>query len=417
MGHLYGDSTPFPYGADFIETIRHAVDTGVLLLAAQEAMARAAQRSDSDERHRQETRSRVVALSDALTSTLSFHATPTVVRSSTRIRETAQAIIAAEISALEGQASATRSSSLAAIEAARQGAFCALESFVLRHDLPQTEVGLHLTAGESTYFGEALVNTPFGVEAVFELAIPAAHDWGRPRRVVEMSAATEVHLPIESGFFSKRIETRLVKLDRLYISEVALSDKHTLITLRKGPRSGSGYHLEVTPGESTATMHVLDENGQPGPEGPLQIDGDDSVHLLRLWNRVTDTTRDLPMRRQAMTEATFEGTPVRELQKPRIVAERLVKVMAPIVQEIGRRSGAPGELVLRRDVGEGRREEVYITKAELEERVLELPEELREVFDPFDLREGPRSPRAPAHSERIIVDSGLLQEIKLEEDD
>jgi hypothetical protein len=80
-------------------------------------------------------------------------------------------------------------------------------------------------------------------------------------------------------------------------------------------------------------------------------------------------------------------------------------VLAPVVQEIGRRSGAPGELVLRRDAGEGRREEIYITKAELHEKVYSLPQALRGVFDPFELSDGPRSPRAPAPSEPIFLEA------------
>jgi hypothetical protein len=104
-----------------------------------------------------------------------------------------------------------------------------------------------------------------------------------------------------------------------------------------------------------------------------------------------------------MTEATFEGTSIIEFDEPRRVCERLVEVMAPVVQQLGQKSGAPGELVIRRDVGEGRREEVFITKAELQEKVTALPEELQRVFDPFELGEGPISPRAPTHSERIVL--------------
>jgi hypothetical protein len=79
------------------------------------------------------------------------------------------------------------------------------------------------------------------------------------------------------------------------------------------------------------------------------------------------------------------------------VCERLVRVMTPIVREIARRSGAPGELVLRRDVKAGRRDEIYITKAELHEKTLPLPPQLRAVFDSLEL-DSPRSPRAPAPS-------------------
>ena len=67
-----------------------------------------------------------------------------------------------------------------------------------------------------------------------------------------------------------------------------------------------------------------------------------------------------------MTTATFDGKPLREIEEPAAIATKLINVLAPMVQEIARRSGAPGELVLRRDLGEGRREEIYITKAELQ---------------------------------------------------
>ena len=129
------------------------------------------------------------------------------------------------------------------------------------------------------------------------------------------------------------------------------------------------------------------------------------MHAMRLWNRVVDSTHDLGMRRQSMTTATFDGKPLREIEDPAAIATKLINVLAPIVQEIARRSGAPGELVLRRDLGEGRREEIYITKAELNEKVLTLPATLRPVFDPFELSEGPRSPRAPAPSEPIYIDA------------
>jgi len=121
------------------------------------------------------------------------------------------------------------------------------------------------------------------------------------------------------------------------------------------------------------------------------------VHVLRLWRRVLDSTEDLGRRRHVMTGASFDGHPVKTFDEPRQVAEKLIRLLTPIMREIAQRSGAPGELVLRRDVRAGRREEIYITKAELHEKVLTLPPALRAVFDAFEL-DSPRSPRAPAPS-------------------
>ncbi|HXU74260.1 MAG TPA: hypothetical protein VN947_33425 [Polyangia bacterium] len=409
MGHVYGDSTTFPFDINFVELIRHAVECGVTLMAAQHSIATAVDRSGNFDQIRKQERARMDAMSDAIkltmTAFMSSHS-ERMVRTASRVLESARAVIESELAMLEGQASGEISNTRATVERSRETTFRAVETFVLRHDLPNTSVGLRLLAGEESYSGQALVATPFGIEAVFSLAIPPAHDWGKIRRVAELSAGTEVHIPQESGWLSKRVAVAPVKLDKLVVTEVAMASDRSLITLRKGPRSGGGFQLEVTAeAQPKATMRRLGEDGSPTPDPVIELGGEDSMHAMRLWNRVVDSTHDLGMRRQSMTTATFDGKPLREIEDPAAIATKLINVLAPIVQEIARRSGAPGELVLRRDLGEGRREEIYITKAELNEKVLTLPTTLRPVFDPFELSEGPRSPRAPAPSEPIYIDA------------
>ena len=409
MGHVYGDSTTFPYDINFVELIRHAVDCGVTLMASQHSIATAVDRSGNFDQLRKQERARLDAMSDAVKLTMTaFMSSQSerMVRTASRVLETARAVIESELQSLEGQASGEISNTRGTVDRARETSFRAVEAFVLRHDLPNTSVGLRLLAGEESYSGQALVATPFGIEAVFALAIPPAHDWGKIRRVAELSAGTEVHIPQESGWLSKRVAVAPVKLDKLVVTEVAMASDRSLITLRKGPRSGAGFQIEVTAdAQPKATIRRLAEDGSPTPDPVIELDGEDAMHAMRLWNRVVDSTHDLGMRRQSMTTATFDGKPLREIEDPAAIATKLINVLAPIVQEIARRSGAPGELVLRRDLGEGRREEIYITKAELNEKVLTLPVTLRPVFDPFELSEGPRSPRAPAPSEPIFIDS------------
>jgi hypothetical protein len=414
MGHVYGDSTVFPFDINFVELIRHAVECAVTLMGAQHSIATAVDRSGNFDQLRKQERARMDAMSDAIkltmTAFMSSHS-ERMVRTASRVLESARAVIESELSMLEGQANGEISNTRTTVERSRDLTFRAVETFVLRHDLPNTSVGLRLLAGEESYSGQALVATPFGIEAVFSLAIPPAHDWGKIRRVAELSAGTEVHIPQESGWLSKRVAVAPVKLDKLVVTEVAMASDRSLITLRKGARSGSGFQLEVTAeNQPKATLRRLGEDGSPTPDPVIQLEGEDAVHAMRLWNRVVDSTHELGMRRQAMTTATFDGKPLKEVEDPSAIATKLINVLAPIVQEIARRSGAPGELVLRRDLGEGRREEIYITKAELHERVQQLPATLRPVFDPFELSEGPRSPRAPAPSEPIYIDANDVED-------
>jgi hypothetical protein len=409
MGHVYGDSTPFPYDVNFIEQIRRLVECGVELMRAQHAVGEARQAAVGVEALRKAERARLTAMSDAVKLTMTAFSSALserIARAANRILDSSRSIIEGEMAALDGQVVDTQAGGRGAIESARDTVCRAVESFVLNHDLPNTEVSVRLLAEESTYSGEAVVETPFGVEAIFALAIPGAHAWGKPRRVLELSASTEVHLPAETGIFSKKTKLVPVKLDKLFIAEVARSEARTLITLRKGPRSGTGYELEVIPDEQRVLLRRLDEDGQPETSSEIiALTGEDLIHAQRLWNRIVETTADLQERRQAMTSATFDGKPLRDLDEPQDLLTRLINVVAPVVQEIARRSGAPGELVLRRDMGEGRREEIYITKAELHEKVMSLPPSCRPIFDPLELSEGPRSPRAPAPSEPIYLES------------
>jgi hypothetical protein len=260
-------------------------------------------------------------------------------------------------------------------------------------------VALRLSANADRYSAEALMVTPFGVEASFELQIPEAHDWGRPRRVGDVSPGTEVHLALESGLFFKKLAVQPVKLDRLYVASLRVGTTRGALTLRRQPTSGPGYRIDFdASGDRTkVVLSRLDDDGAEAPEPAETLTGEGAVHVLRLWQRILDSTQELPERRQVMIRAAYEGHPVGELDEPRLIAERLVKLLAPIVREIAQRSGAPGELVLRRDVHAGRRDEVYITKAELHEKVMTLPPLMRSAFDPFEL-DSPRSPRAPAPS-------------------
>lgn len=408
MGHVYGDSTPFPYDVNFIEQIRKTVDCGVELMSAQDAIRQSRERALSAEQLRHAERARLTALADALKLSMTAFISSSserISRAAARILDGARAVVEGEFNALDGHVVDTQAHGRSTVDKAKEAVYRALEAFTLNLDLPNTEVRLRLLAGEESYAGQVMLRTPFGVEAVFSLAIPGAHAWGKPRRVLELSASTEVHLPAETGLFSKRVTLQPVRLDKLFVTEVVNGPERALVLLRKGPRSGAGYEIEVSHVDKRILLRKLADDGTPEPNAErFELGGEDQVHLERLWNRIQESTHDLIERRQSMTSATFDDADLRALEEPHELLTRMVNVVAPVVQEIARRSGAPGELVLRRDLGEGRREEIYITKAELHEKVMTLPPTARAVFDPFELSDGPRSPRAPIPSERIYLE-------------
>ena len=327
MGHVYGDSTTFPFDINFVELIRHAVECGVTLMGAQHSIATAVDRSGNFDQLRKQERARMDAMSDAIkldhdrvhVVALRAHGAHGVARARVGARghrERAGDARGAGLGRDFEHPRHRRAGARADLPRRRERSCCATICRTPRS-------GLRLLAGEESYSGQALVATPFGIEAVFALAIPPAHDWGKIRRVAELSAGTEVHIPQESGWLSKRVAVAPVKLDKLVVTEVAMASDRSLITLRKGPRSGAGYQLEVTAEtQPKATMRRLGEDGTPTPDPVIQLEGEDAMHAMRLWNRVIDSTHDLGMRRQSMTTATFDGKPLKEIEDPAAIANQ-----------------------------------------------------------------------------------------------
>jgi hypothetical protein len=403
MPHVYGDSTPFPYDVDYIDLSRLAVECAVQLMSAQHSIATSLERAEALGRERRAEVERISAMSRAAAGAVAPFlreggaATERIAR---RLLECVESTAAAEVASLDQQSSDESSHIRHIVTRSGESAHRALEGFLLRHDLPGTLLCLSwASAGDQSYSANVTVKTPFGIVAAFSLAIPPDHLWSRSRRVAELlPAGLEVHFPQQAGWLSKRVEMAPLKLDRLFISKLELDVSSAELILRKTPSSGSGYRIVVRPhDEKRVSIQPLGDDGAPeaASEEPLSLDGEDSAIMLAFCARVVESTRDLAGLRRSMVSVEYDGKPLDEARWPEVVASRLIAELAPVVNEIALRSGAPGELVLRRDVGGGRREEVYVTKAELYERVLVLPPERRVSFERLGLYDPLRPAPAP----------------------
>lgn len=95
--------------------------------------------------------------------------------------------------------------------------------------------------------------------------------------------------------------------------------------------------------------------------------------------------RPLVRKRVRLAQALLEGSPLNEIQSPARVAQLLIGVMAPYVREMGRRSPVAGELVLKRQVEDGRREELFISIHELTDKFATLTPERQAFFNEYGL--------------------------------
>ena len=82
--------------------------------------------------------------------------------------------------------------------------------------------------------------------------------------------------------------------------------------LRRQPASGAGFKLDFdSSGDRTRVMlSKVCDDGAESPEPSIELAGADATHVLRLRQRVVDSTSDLATRRRSMTRASCDGEPL-----------------------------------------------------------------------------------------------------------
>jgi hypothetical protein len=391
--YVFGDSAPFPHDSDVIETIRRVVFCSVDLMRAHHAGLVALDSSRTAERKKIEGRAQLASLGETVRRALANEATGAVERTAARILIAARAAIEADAAKIDVEASSKTKASLEALEKARKDAIDTLAKFAGKHDLPGTRVDLRLVAQKGAYDVEAIVTTPYGLVATFRCDAPATHPWRNVRRVRDVDALA-IALPREVGVFSKRLDVRKAKLDKLLLLGVSIENERGALLLGENEDAGPTFEVEI----DGVRVRARETGDNAGDREPYMLSQEDAGSVVKVYRAIVEATRDLGALRGAMSEAMLDGKGIRSVE-PATIADKMVRAIAPIAREIARRSGAAGELVLRRNVGAGRRDEVYVTAAELLESIRTLPPSMRSIFAPLALDDAPRSPRAPAPSQ------------------
>lgn len=394
--YVFGDSTPFPHESNVIQTLRRLVDACVELLRAHATGLDALARVRRAERRKLEARAQLVALAESVRRALAAEGSWTggIERTVLKVVKLTKATVESDAATIESDLVTETKRAHETLDAARAAAAEAVARFAAKHDLPGTRVDLRLVAQDEGYEVEALVSTPYGMTATFRCDVPASHAWRKVRTVRELAAGTTISLPREVGVFTKRLEVRAAKLDKLRVLGVSIEGDRGALLLGEDELT---HELSVDGSRGMPRVFAREASEAAGEREPYELSSEDAVRALKLYRAAVASTRDLASERGKMTEATLDGNALRGVE-PAKIAARMVHAMAPLAREIARRSGAPGELVLRKNVGAGRRDEVYVTAAELLEPIRTLPPALRTVFGPLGLDDAPRSPRAPAPS-------------------
>jgi hypothetical protein len=392
MTYLFGDSSPSNLDIDYIEFLREALDFSVQVLAAHERMMQGAARAVELKLQGDAEVGRLESLGAALARSVEAFDIGTA---ESTTAQCAGALLRGAAETVTSAIERVRAAAAGEIgklddEARRDRERCgeALGVFLKRHDLPQMTSELRLEQqGGNGYAGRLYARALDGLQAVVELEIPPSHLFGSVVRVDKLVERLEVHAPESGGWLRKEVKLRAQRLDKEYITAVVASANETQVRLRTAADgSGVGFDLTIPANGVRVSLRRV---GEASELPPFDLDETDSSKLRELKDKILEATADLRRARKALVEAALGDKPLAEAREPKQIVERLVAEMAPVVREIAKRSLAPTELVLKRQTGDGRREEIFVSRRDLQVKLKLLSAASRAVFAPLELGEPP----------------------------
>ena len=404
LRYLFGDSTESELEFDYLAFLREVIDCAVVMAECEVTLAVTVE----DRRTRElETAAVVASVEELGRRAAQVVGPPAGDPASTPVGRCAAAIAAAIREAVDKESQQARAALAAECEEMdRQDerqlgrARNVLEKLLRTHDLPGADKTLEVVWSATGARATLCERTGFAVEAVLLLDIPASSVLGLDLRVDKLADGVEIHTHETAGWLKKSDKVVPHKLGRYQVASVRVGSEATIVRLRSGPEANAiGF---VVTSRRNGDLSVEPNGGGPGRE--VAIDDRARPGLRLLVERLETAVRALADNRSGLVSIEIDGTPIAQHGHPRVLAERLIAVIAPTVLQIAQRSRSPGELVLRRPLGDNRREEIFVSTADLLKRLDGLPLHAREVFAPLQLRgepapapvDPPKQPAKPA---------------------
>lgn len=383
--YRFGDGTPFPFEENFIDTLLAAVDAAVGAFAAAAELderrdkANAARKDADDELRR-------FAVMDKAVEAALLPMQPSADRGATSSQQAAARALAAARHAI-GQSRTQVEQRLSVVAAeprvarASERLRAAMAAFFEHNHLPDTAWRWMWNATGSKANAEA-IGFAGKFRGMFDLDLDGV--WTQVVRIGAIVPGLEAVVPRRKMFGgSKRVK---ISLDRCGLIGVERSPDRSILVIREhASKPSPGWRVILRdPERSGVTLVPIDLAGK-ATGNELSLDGEQARVFATLWETVDDAMVDLLEDRRRLRDLRVGDQPLESINEPAQVGRALLGVLGPLILQIRTRSRGTGELTLKRDIGDGRREELYVPRQVIERKFAMLPATYRRSFEEIGL--------------------------------
>lgn len=410
MRYLYGDSVPFPPQYDFLaaleafctqaaRVVRLDAESRALRKSAEEAAVTRARAVEELEGFHQEA---LGALRDAAKDSaqpLVHDYVRQVADLASRIAEDARRMALTTSDREAAQARAECDKRRAEVRDALEKLFVAV-----RLPVEETQVTMTLVDGRNDMTGS--VTFEGGIYATFTLGSGEVSDWSAPRHVRELAQDVTLPVGVKRSMFKRTVAPETITLDEYVFGGFDLKDDRAEIRLRRRAQEPDSlvFTLRRIDDKLKAEVHHPDD-AEADSGLPSVLDHTSATEVERLWQLLRQACNPVLARKKRLVRLVLGGNDVFEHDLGGKLVSHIVSVIAPIVSEVAKRSPNAHELSLKVENDSGRREEIYLRKAQLVSVLSSVTPKERGVFDPLGLiASGPRDSAESLADEAILAE-------------
>lgn len=385
---LFGDSEPFEGGYDFLAALRRFVQASSRVLSLSHE-ADELERTLGDRAHEHlhaidALQAFFDGLNDAITERAARSGAPQLIGPyASQLLEQVEALAARARASRANDLDVDQVAATSRIHERRAEIRSVLADYLLADPLPVLSWALSLGLSGTAPHGTVILEHPGELTTSFGLDVMRNGSWGRARKIGEVSPGLTLQVGYKKAFLRSSLHPDIVTLDEMAIAALELGpDSMELHLRRKLDASRDAFVLTIDPDEQTGASIVkitrFEERGNT--EAPFIAQGEEAARVEELAALLRRECAALIGQKTRLLSAQLDGHDVFERNLVSVVLQRISDRLAKTAEEVSRRSPNPQELSLKYERDDGRREELYLKKAELLQMVAALPPEALRMY-------------------------------------
>lgn len=394
MKYLYGDSTEFQMHIDFLRLLNNFVETGVKTINLENAVfdlketimdRRRLKNSVTDEMD-----NFILTVENAIGGAVSrSKEQETIVKYAQKSREFLKTFIEDGKTKFTDEIFQEIAQFEKKIDEADETNRKTLESFFIYDPIPIIGKIYTLKAAEKGFSARVQVDSEEGISCFYEIASSESTFWKGNVKARDFVKGIEIPARMKKPFLKKDLVPDIVSIDDFLLGDLILSDKELEVVFRKRADPNSErFRLKMNlKGDFSVDVSHAEENGVdksinavPELNNELNI-----LRLQELGEKIVEQTNNLYPKKQKLKTILLKDRDVFEENLVYDLMQKVAQIFAPTVAEIKKRSPSNVELSLKSEDESGKRNEIYLKKSQVKEKLAAINEKGAKLLEILDV--------------------------------